>query len=98
MSPDDREAYRRWWEERGRGNLLLCPCGAPADTLALTNGRPVLAAGHDLCPRHRFDLSGGDRETFAQCVIDGTFEEADLGHDEYLAELFAERFLRGGPN
>lgn len=98
MRPEDRAIYRRWWEETGRGDLSLCPCGAPAVGLTLPSGRPIFPAGYGLCPRHRIDLSGGTREYFAQGIIDGSFIEADLTDDEDLAELVAAGFLRGGPN
>ncbi len=41
-------------------------------------GPARLPAGHGLCPRHRFDLSGANRETFAHWIIAGTFGERDL--------------------
>jgi hypothetical protein len=73
----DRDLYRAWWEAEGRGNLSVCPCGVPADRV-VPEERPVrMPPGHGLCPRHRFDLSGVDRETFAHWVIDGTFIERD---------------------
>ena len=74
----DRDAYRQWWDAEGRGDLSVCPCGNPAEDLVL-EGSPVrMSAGHGLCPRHRFDLSGANRETFAQWIIAGTFGERDL--------------------
>jgi hypothetical protein len=93
----DREAYRRWWEAEGRGDLSVCPCGQPAEDLVYGNAR--LPAGHGLCPRHRFDVSGADREAFAQWIIAGTFSETDLSEtDELRARLFADGFLGSGPN
>jgi hypothetical protein len=41
-----------------------------------------MPAGHGLCPRHRVDLSGGNREMMAQAIISGTFGERDLTSDE----------------
>jgi hypothetical protein len=88
----DRAAYRRWWETQGRGDLTICPCGNPAEDLVVGPAR--VPAGHGLCPRHRFDLSGANRETFAQWIIAGDYAERDL--DEW-EERKAVRVAEGKP-
>jgi hypothetical protein len=85
--------YRDWWEREGRGDLGVCPCGRPAEDIVAGGIRHP--AGHGLCPRHRIDLGGGgDRETLAQAIVDGTFRERDLTETE---ERRAMRVARGLP-
>ena len=88
----DRDRYRDWWEREGRADLGVCPCGQPAEDWALEGSPTRVPAGHGLCPRHRFDLSGADRETFAQWIIAGTFIERDLTYDQ---ETRAARVAKG---
>jgi hypothetical protein len=48
----DRNAYRRWWEAEGRGDLSLCPYGALAEDLVIEGTSVRLPAGHGLRPKH----------------------------------------------
>jgi hypothetical protein len=88
----DRDAYSAWWEAEGRADLTVCPCGQPAEDWIVVGMR--LPAGHGLCPRHRLDLSGGNRETMAQAIIAGQWFERDL--DPWEARR-AERVAEGKP-
>ena len=90
----DHDAYRAWWEREGRGDLSVCPCGVAAEDLVL-DGTPVrMSAGHGLCPRHRVDMTGGNREMMAQAIIAGGWSEHDLTPEE---EDKARRVAEGRP-
>jgi hypothetical protein len=68
----DPDAYRRWWETEGRGDLATCPCGQPADDLTLDSP--------GFCLRHTHMAI--DREGFASAILEGTFGERDLTEEE----------------
>lgn len=89
----DRDEYRAWWEREGRGDLSICPCRSPAEDLVISP-RVVWPAGHGLCPRHRIDLGGGNREMMAQAIIAGRWFEKDLTPDEHYR---AQRAGQGKP-
>ena len=68
----DPDAYRRWWETEGRGDLTTCPCGQPAQDPTLDSP--------GFCPRHTSVKM--NREEFATAILNGTFDERGLAEPE----------------
>jgi hypothetical protein len=83
----DPDAYRRWWEAEGRGDLATCPCGQPAGDLTLdapgsiAPPRTITTSRPGFCSRHTHMAL--NREEFATAILTGTFSERDLTDAEY---------------
>jgi hypothetical protein len=76
----DPDAYRRWWETEGRGDLATCPCGQPAEDLILDSPgsiappRTITTSRPGFCSRHTHMAL--NREEFATAILTGTFRSA----------------------